>query len=184
MDKQTTIQNAAKYLSPTALSNLFTMGVAARNDQRQAMPSGYGIPSLMVRELRARLILEEALETVVALGFHIKPTAKLVFDMDDVVLLPADGDYPANLEEVVDGCCDTIYVAVGTLLVCGAADLPHMAAVNHANDSKFPGGVAITNPETGKFQKPPGWQPPHHTAIFAQGPLVDLHDITAALLEG
>lgn len=155
----------ADKLSPTAISNLFTMGISARNDPRQRVPDMYAVPGLMVRELRARLILEEALETIAALGFSIRPkSTKQFYHVSDVDLLPIE-EMAVDIDDVIDGCADTIYVAIGTMLVHGAPDLPHLAEINRTNNAKFPGAVAITNPETGKFQKPPGWQPPDHKRV-------------------
>ncbi len=152
-------------LSATACSNLFTMGVAARLDPRQRIAELPGQRSLAVRELRARLILEEALETVAALGFKIRPIGKTIRDMDDVDMVPVEID--VNIDDIIDGCCDTIYVAVGCLLAHGVPDLPHLAAVNLANNSKFPGGEAVLDELTGKYLKPPGWRPPDHSAVRA-----------------
>lgn len=164
-------------LSPTAVNNLLTMGCCAPIDPRQAVPDQYRVPGLMTRECRARLILEEALETIEALGFDLKhkATGRSIGCMDDVVLVPADR--PASLEDIIDGCCDEIYVCTGTLLACGAPDMHHMGIVNAANAAKFPNGVAILN-EAGKFQKPPGWVAPVHTPYKG----LDLQDATSTIL--
>ena len=168
-------------LSATACSNLFCMGVAARSDPRQRVAELPGQRSLAVRELRARLILEEALETVAALGFKVRPIGRIISDIDEVELRPNDIDMEVDIDEVIDGCCDLIYVATGTMLVHGVPDIPHLAAVNLANNSKFPKGQAILDEETGKFQKPPGWRAPDHSAVRAMCS-VDLAKTTNQLL--
>lgn len=164
-------------LSNTGLSNLFTMGASAKLDTRQSIPDTYTIPDEATRLLRARLLLEETLETINALGFNVcvtisepciigkdvtAQTTSHEICMDAVEFEP---ELNPNLEGIIDGCCDVSYVAVGTMLCCGAPDELHMNEVNKANNAKFPNGQAITN-EHGKFQKPRGWQPPDHSKHF------------------
>lgn len=155
-------------LSSTALSNLYTMGCTAKVDPRQEIPAKpYTIPPEETRRLRARLILEEALETIEGLGFHVQVACedeeKCIEDLPLTMKTAIFGhskDGP-NLEKIIDGCCDTKYVSVGTLVACGVCDEQHMEFVNRANNAKFPKGEAKVN-EHGKFQKPPGWEAPHH----------------------
>lgn len=164
-------------LSNTGLSNLFTMNATAKKDTRQAIPDTYTIPDEATRLLRARLLLEETLETIQALGFTVMipvsgPCVIGVNTEPDVIYYAVSMDnaefednYHSNLEGIIDGACDVQYVAVGTMLCCGAPDELHMNEVNRANNAKFPNGEAITN-EHGKFQKPKGWQPPNHSKHF------------------
>jgi hypothetical protein len=133
-------------------SNLKTMAICAVHDARQAQGTPYTIPSYQVRYLRAKLILEETLETILALGFDAQGT-----------ISPEEVHAP-NLEDIIDGCCDLNYVLTGTLVSCGVPDMPHIAEVCRANEDKFPGGQAIFR-EDGKFQKPEGWQPPDHARV-------------------
>lgn len=158
-------------------SNLYTMGITSKLDPRQGIPSTRRIPPADTRKLRARLILEEALETCAALGVKVfVGKGESIYDIDGVddVRLDvdphfhdcrSDDELDRKLEAIVDGCCDTIYVATGTMAACGVPDLPHLAEVNRANNAKFPGGAAITD-ASGKFQKPEGWQPPRHVPIM------------------
>lgn len=162
-------------ISPTMVSNLFTMGASATVDARQEIPERPTIPNVDVRVLRARLVIEEALELLFAMGISIsvrypeqlksEPISKL----DDLLFL-SDGKsaFQLDLDEIVDGACDLIYVAVGTLASCGIPDGPHMAEVCARNDAKFPQGKPIINTETGKFLKPEGWTSPNHDSIFSQ----------------
>jgi predicted HAD superfamily Cof-like phosphohydrolase len=152
-------------LSQVAISCLHTMRIAADKDGRQEVPPDYIIPSKKVRELRARLILEEALETIKALGFCLAPLGAFVDEIGDVEFKALPFPHKSKLNDIIDGCCDTIYVAVGTLCAVGAPDLPHLAEVCRANNAKFPGGVAITDPKTGKFLKPKGWTGPDHDKV-------------------
>jgi len=151
-------------LSPTAVSNLFTMGCTAKVDPRQELPAKpYTMPEADTRILRARLILEEALETIRdGLGIDVQLKNAVDFGtslcMKELVF---SATLTPDMEQLIDGCCDLHYVEVGTLVACGVPDVPHMALVNYANDNKFPNGVAIAD-ANGKFQKPPGWKAPDH----------------------
>lgn len=155
-----------EYFSPVAISNLYTMTATGQVKPEAALPESVSIPSEEVRLLRARLILEEAIETIRGLGFDVCPKDSVlrspIQDVDDVLF---ERNYEPVLEQIIDGCNDLIYVAVGTMLACGVADVAHDREVCRANDEKFPGGVATVN-EYGKFQKPPGWRGPDHFKIF------------------
>lgn len=118
--------------------------------QRPTMPT---VPELL---LRAKLQTEECLEKVDALGVDIlydgKPLdlSKVSFDMSET-------KYP-DLVEIVDGCCDSIVIATGTLAACGVADQGVQAAVDSHNMKKFgPGGF---RDKSGKWVKPHDWVPP------------------------
>lgn len=176
-----------KMLSETGVSNLYTMSASAKKDKRQEIPDTYTMPSLEVRKLRAQLILEEALETIEGLGFSVG--INVAGDCEIGKQIEPDYSWQPveisnveyeplrngpNLEKIIDGCCDVIYVAVGTMLCCGAPDGEHMKLVNDANNAKFPNGEAITN-ENGKFQKPKGWLPPDH------GKLINSDDLKNAM---
>lgn len=169
-------------LSPTAQSCIFTMHAASANDPRQKVPeSAYTVPDRATRLLRARLILEEALETIHALGFEAGDEDGQ-WRMENALF---QEHYPAReveIKDVIDGCCDLIYVATGCLVAFGVPDLPHLAEVCAANDRKFPGGVAITDPETGKFLKPAGWTGPDHWVAATQG--VNWHDLATGAVKG
>lgn len=154
-------------MTPTLLSNLHTMIASSKLDPRQTVPDkSYVLPTGPVRELRAKLILEEALETINALGYKVtstedgKPT--IAKDNMHTILNPLD-----TVLEIIDGCCDLMYVAEGTMVAMGVFPLYHMIEVCDANNAKFPNGVGVTN-ENGKFQKPKGWQPPNHQKWVAQ----------------
>lgn len=149
-----TLQVSNPYFSETMMSNIFTMGCCAKKDPRQMFGAPYSLPSEEIRLLRAKLILEEALESVKGLGFRV------ILDEDTGDFYPIM-DGPPNLEDIIDGCIDTAYVTTGTLVSCGVPDLAHIRKVNSANNRKFPGGKAIFR-EDGKFLKPPGWRAPVH----------------------
>lgn len=156
-----------RLLSPVARSNYFTMSACAQFDWRQKIPGSPTIPPLEVRMLRAKLIMEEALETVEALGIevHILPDSVDTGVIRKGGVIFSQGQEP-NLQEIIDGNCDEIYVCVGTLLACGVHDTPHLEEVCKANDKKFPGGKPAGFNQSGKYTKPVGWTPPNHKLML------------------
>jgi len=89
------------------------------------------IPSLEVRKLRAKLILEEALETVKGLGFDIDE-GNLVHDLLHVATI-----VKPNLIEIADGIADSLVVQLGTAVACGIDIEPVFEEVMRSNDSKL-----------------------------------------------
>lgn len=115
-------------------------------------------PTDAERELRAKLILEEAFETIDALGVQV------MLDADNIHV----GNVTAgkvsfkvnscfNIVEAVDGCCDLMVVTLGTLSTIGVGDFHVIETVLDANDAKLTGPIR----EDGKRLKPEGWQPPN-----------------------
>jgi predicted HAD superfamily Cof-like phosphohydrolase len=130
----------------------------------QPVPQAPTIPSEATRILRARLIIEEALETIVrGLGIKVKmkpftcpgPADPTLIQLKDLVFEPTN---KINLREIVDGCCDISVVTLGTLSACGVSDNGPLALVCENNLAKFGPGHSID--EFGKLIKPPGHKPP------------------------
>lgn len=173
-------------LSRVAQSNLFTKGCTVTHDKRQAVLDKPGIPDEATRKLCAELILEEALETIHALGFDLTAVTE-----DDQQMMFVNGGLVSNdmkaghsnIEEIVDGCCDLIYVATGALVACGVPDLPHLQEVNECNDAKFPNGEPVINHDTGKYLKPVGWQGPDHGKVM-QGYSLSMLETQRGVLKG
>lgn len=92
---------------------------------------GSGGPQIRRAELRADLILEEAVETFRALHRN-------------------------DLAGAIDGLCDLIVVALGTACEMGVDLDPFWQEVHRTNMEKAGGPVR----EDGKRLKPEGWQPP------------------------
>jgi len=111
----------------------------------QELPASPCIPDVRVRKLRARLIYEEAREAIIALGFAC-PNLSLY------------EEHPSNLVKIVDGCCDSSVVTIGTLLACGVPDLPFIKLVDENNLAKFGSGGYRRG--DGKWVKPPDHRPP------------------------
>lgn len=122
----------------------------------QDTPATPTIPSEEIRILRAKLILEEALETVRGLGVGVQVEESVALAKDSDLQFFIDGE--VDLEEVVDGCADISVVTIGTLLAFGVDDEPVLEEVDQANLRKFAPGSYRR--EDGKWMKPPDWTPP------------------------
>ena len=130
----------------------------------QDTPEEITIPDAETRILRAKLILEEAFETIHAMGVK-------VMDMYDWEYqnTPDDFDYVAtddvDLIEVADGCADIKVVTTGTLIAFGIKDKNLQNEVDESNLRKFAEGGYRSdgtdgNPE-GKWIKPKDWKKPN-----------------------
>jgi len=128
------------------------------------------MPVSNTRNLRARLILEESLETIKALGFEIglkKPKKISKLQFKDFILQEKsnyDSDAQENLENIVDGCADLIVVTTGCLSACGVPDLPILGEVDRNNLKKFKHGFFFR--DDGKLIKPPNHKPPNIRKIL------------------
>ena len=126
----------------------------------QETPHSPVIPDEATRILRAKLIFEEALETITALGVQVSVStgngSVVVNDSSSDHSFNPDG--PVDMEGVVDGCADISVVTVGTLISFGVDDEPVLKEVDEANLRKFSPGSYMR--EDGKWIKPPDWRPP------------------------
>ncbi len=134
---------------------------------RQAVPEEPTLPDEATRALRARLILEEALETCEALGFRLADLEGYFLGPKQAVeyLLP-DRRLTPSLEEVADGCADLSVVTIGTLSSCGVKDRPLLEEVDENNLAKF--GPGHSWREDGKLIKPPGHKHPDIKKVIAE----------------
>jgi len=108
----------------------------------QACPAKPCVPSLAIRKLRAKLILEETLETIAALGFdaelngdwdmYYNSSQKLHIDNLNFI----DSENP-NLDAIADGIADLNYVSYGTAIACGLDMEPIEHEVHKNNMSKL-----------------------------------------------
>jgi len=119
------------------------------------------VPSAQERLLRAKLIFEEAIETIEALGISVNfdvAASQSEKPYDITVVFNDAGEASYNPKEVLDGVCDLTVVANGTLLCCGLHNVLEDALkrVDLNNWSKVKNGV-IRNAD-GKYQKPPGYK--------------------------
>lgn len=151
-----------------------SMAVQFGNPDRGA-PDFPKHPSAEVRLLRARLIMEEALETIQALGFnpnvyYNEAPHGLPITMGAVKF--ENRNLPIDLIEIADGCADLSVVTIGTLSACGIADEPLLEEVDRSNLDKFRGDAHRR--EDGKWVKPSDWVKPDIAAVLkAQMPETD-----------
>ncbi len=132
----------------------------------QQVPIRPELPAPKICELRAKLILEEALETVDALGCTVtgfSAIAAALLRQPDAKL-GVQYTHKPNLAEIVDGCCDIKVVTTGTLVACGVPDENVQKAVDDNNLAKFGPGHIIR--ADGKVIKPPGHRPPDIAGIL------------------
>ena len=129
----------------------------------QDTPEGAVVPDEKTRILRAKLILEEALETVDALGVHVHIEGIEIVEEG----LQYSGGGEINLQEVADGCADISVVTMGTLIAFGIDDEPLLEEVDASNLRKF--GEGNYRREDGNWMKPPGWTPPDIMGAIDKG---------------
>jgi predicted HAD superfamily Cof-like phosphohydrolase len=112
------------------------------------------MPAFRRPELRARLILEEAIET--AIGILGRPQATQLVQ-EELFKQAVLSDRPEpDFVEAIDGICDTLYVTVGAAIEFGV-DIQHVFDEVHRSNMDKVGGA--TRPD-GKTLKPAGWKAP------------------------
>lgn len=121
------------------------------------------------RILCARLIMEEAMETVAALGvrMNVMPEFLNHHPVEFRGLgFTAEGEM--NRVEAVDGCCDTRVVSTFALVLMGVQDNAVQNAVDDNNLAKFdPEKGGYRDPITHKWIKPPNHPKPPIAEILA-----------------
>lgn len=132
----------------------------------QFVPSSPIMPDASIRELRAKLILEECLETVRDLGFAPminfgEMNGRRYLSKEDIVLVQTGKE---TLVGIADGCADIAVVTTGTLSACGLSDVSIQECVDMNNLEKFGPGHSFR--ADGKLIKPPGHKPPDLDAII------------------
>lgn len=140
---------------------------------RQALPDEPTLPDESIRKLRAAIILEEALETVKALGFDpvlalrdqpSRPALALqTVTIKDITFYSHGAP---DLPEIADGCADISVVTTGTLAACGIADKPLLRLVDENNLAKLAPGHSFRS--DGKLLKPPGHKRPDFAAALRE----------------
>lgn len=121
-------------------------------------------PAIRCDELRARLIAEEAIETVYALVGCARGQTIVAAQMLAVLQERTKaGKTEPDLLEAIDGCADTLVVTYGTLEAIGVDGEPFTDEVMRSNMAKKGGPVDAG----GKQLKPPGWTPPDIAGVLA-----------------
>ena len=126
------------------------------------MPDKPTAPDPKKAVLCARLIMEEAMETVAALGVDLKLIAEASrYDPLTFKSLVFEPNRAPNLPEVVDGACDTRVVSTFAMAVCGVRDAVPQERVDDNNLGKFnPELGGYKCPTTGKWIKPANYPKP------------------------
>jgi predicted HAD superfamily Cof-like phosphohydrolase len=135
------------------------------NKAGQRVPDVIEVPSSEQRLLRVKLLLEEVLEYASAAG--IKVCIKDDYELANTELsldnLSFSDEKTIKLVDMIDGLCDTIYVAVGGQLEIGIDPEPFDTEVCNSNDSKFIDGHRAKN---GKWIKGKSYRPVDLEAIL------------------
>jgi predicted HAD superfamily Cof-like phosphohydrolase len=112
------------------------------------------VPSRERRQLRCKLVLEEALEFLEA---HGCPVASLGIDKlieRSIEQMGEAGEF--DMEAVADACGDIDYVVEGSRIEYGIDGGPIADEIHRSNMAKV-GGPVLPG---GKIGKPDGWTPP------------------------
>lgn len=133
----------------------------------QECPQKPTIPDINTRKLRARLMLEEVLETIND-GLGLEVMVETGLPEGKMNLLLADCDFEElktpDLVELADGLADSAYVSYyGTANACGIDMEPVFQEVQKSNISKFIDGY---KDENGKWKKGPSFQAPDIKSII------------------
>lgn len=139
----------------------------------QHVPVAPQVPPVEVRELRARLILEEALETIAALGFEAvirrdygPDYVQSIHQAEDVDAIDLQPNDAFDLVGTIDGCCDLSVVTIGTLSAFGVPDEVFLAEVDANNLAKFGPGHSVR--ADGKLVKPANHKPPRIAELLSE----------------
>ena len=115
-------------------------------------------PASRDADLRARLVLEEAVELAVAL---VGGPRALEMLRQRAEATRADVEAGRRLEPdlvaVVDGVCDSVWVGIGTAEAVGVDLDPYFELVRRANMAKTSGETGVPGK---RGAKPPGWVSP------------------------
>lgn len=123
-----------------------------------------GIIDRTDRELRARLILEEATEAIVALVGHV--TAERMVSQRLSEIEQGVGVVMQDTIEIAQELADVCVVTLGTAVAAGIDLAPVFDEVMAANERKVGPGARVR--EDGKLLKPEGWVGPDVAAVLAR----------------
>ena len=133
---------------------------------RQPLPENVVVPDREIRLLRAKLILEEAIETIEALGCWLIIDGNII-SYDDIKVMQSGCQFKKeNIIDVADGCADLSVVTIGTLSDFGIDDVELLEEVDQNNLAKFDGDGHLN--DYGKWVKPSDHQPPDIAKVLRQ----------------
>lgn len=138
------------------------LGVASGNNQLhtlRSVPGGTeseGEMTLGERKLRARLMLEEVLETInQGLGLEVASLgSNSEYTSINIKFVTYNETAPVDLVALADGVCDIKVTATGTLSAAGIRDNMIQVIVDAANLKKFSGDGHVASDGSGKWIKP------------------------------
>lgn len=141
-----------KMMSPTA----HCLHVAIFQEAAgQVIPDEMGIPDLATRQLRARLTLEEALETIEALGIKATLNGVEITNQGKDIILEDNPDVTPDVASIVKECLDCQVIATGTMLSLGVFETEDLQLeVDVNNLVKFRKDKDGHKREDGKWVKP------------------------------
>jgi predicted HAD superfamily Cof-like phosphohydrolase len=125
-------------------------------------PQNPGITNSQCATLRARMLLEECTETMVALLGRDMATNLMVRRVHEMEDLPAGG----SVEGVADGLADVMVIVLGTAVAAGIDLEPVFNEVMDANDRKCGPGARVR--ADGKLLKPIDWRGPDIAGVLAR----------------
>lgn len=130
----------------------------------QELPEPFTQPDEKTRILRAKLIFEEAMETIrdglgVVIKWQRSDDVNIYISAEHRVKeMQFDIAKKFSMIDTIDGCMDIMVVTTGTMSSIGAPDKPFQEEVDNNNLAKFgPGGYRN---EDGKWVKSPDHKPP------------------------
>lgn len=135
----------------------------------------YGLPiahnsnvgTVEYRQLRARLILEEAIEFALAAGLDIWCTdTKFITHIDDLTIVESKNRPIPNLIEMADGLGDLDYVVQGANLVFGLPSEDIFTEIHRSNMSKLDDNGNPIIRVDGKILKGPNYFKPRIAKIL------------------
>jgi len=109
----------------------------------QEVRSSPTIPPLEERKLRAKLILEEALETCISLGVEMFSSYGVSVDLRELLMWVKSPETYWNaggtpeINNIADGIADSLVVQLGTAVACGIDIKPVFEEVMRSNHSKL-----------------------------------------------
>ncbi len=122
------------------------------------------VPQFSRPELRARLIVEEAMET--AIGLLGREAAMTLINTERMKLMDkfTELSEQPNMVEAVDGIGDTLFVLFGAGVEMGIDLQGPFDEISRSNLAKVGGPVDAQ----GKSGKPPGWTPPDIAKVLRE----------------
>jgi predicted HAD superfamily Cof-like phosphohydrolase len=123
-----------------------------------------GITDRACATLRARMLLEECTETMVALVGHDETERLLIQRWREVEIGLNTVDQSA--EDLADGLADVMVIVLGTAVSAGIILAPVFDEVMDANDRKCGPGARVR--ADGKLLKPIDWRGPDVAGVLAR----------------